>query len=302
MSLYSPFLQAITLLALEAAITALVIGFTSISSKRIRLSGLMLVAASAYLAIMTTLRHVPNTMLASVLAGNASTYTLRYLELVLLDRWSFDDGGPTRIENPTEKKKWKETPATNSETLASLQRATAWRRLRFGFSVTFNPRRLNTPYQVKNVPRWSYGEPQQVPCRGEFLRRTAINVLFCYAIVDICSLGAQPEHNAFLFGDDKVAFFTRLGSLGPEEVVIRASASLILWLNIFCIFRIFHGLLCCLAVGSGLSEVKDWVPPFGPLLEAYSVRRFWGYAKAINFSLSLAFHFAMILDNFVFMA
>ena len=277
MSLYSPFVQAVALVVLEVVTTAIAIGFTSASSKPIRLFGFILVAASAYLAILTTFRHVTRVLWASVLAGNASTYILRYLELVLLDSWSFDDGGPTRMDSL---KKRKEKTETNIMTVESLQRATVWQRLRFGFSVTFNPRQLNTPYQVKNVPHWSYGESQQIPSQEDFLWRTAINIFLSYVIVDLCSLGAQPEQNAVLFSDDKVGLFARLDSPSPQEIVIRVLSSLIVWLNIFCILRIFHGLLSFLAVGSGFNEAKDWPPPFGLLSEAYSVRRFWGYVEA----------------------
>lgn len=126
----------------------------------------------------------------------------------------------------------------------------------------FESRQVNTPYQVKNVPAWSHDEPQQTPSQGNFLRRIAINVFLGYLIVD---LGAEPEQNAVLFSDDKIEFFTHLSSLNFQEIVIRILASLIVWSNIFCTFRIFHGLLVLLAVGSGLNEVKDWPPPFGPL-------------------------------------
>ncbi len=296
----SSVLQPVTLVALEALITALAIGFTSTSSQRIRLTGLVLVAANAYLAVLTTLRQVTNVMWAGVLAG-ASTYMLRYVELVLIDRWDFDDDGPPGMKSLTEKK-MKMATERNGGMLAFPQPATAWRRLRFGFSVTLNPRLLNTPYQVKNVPTWYYGKPQQVPSRGKFLQSTTISILLSYAFVDVCSLGLRPERNAVVFSHNKVALFKRLDSLSPEEIVIRASASLIFWLNIFCILRILHGTLSFLAISSGFSEVKEWIPPFGSLAEAYSVRRFWGYVDAINSFPSLAFHFVTILGSSVFTA
>lgn len=279
--------------------TALGIGFTSASSTQIRSYAFPLVIASAYLANLLIIHHVPSTLWASVLAGNASTYVLRYLELVLIDRWSFDDGGPNRRllrSSPDDEKKVREKIVENNDNnnrriAASLQPATtSWRRrLRFGLDVSLNPRLVNTSYQVKNVPRWSQGEPQRVPSRGSFLRRTAFIVLLNYLAVDLSSLGAQPERNAVLFSDQKVALFRRWDSLGPEELVVRALASFMLWLNIYCIFRIFHGLIVLLAVGSGFSKVQDWPPPFGPLSEAYSVRRFWGYVglPSVAFSISL---------------
>lgn len=299
----SPVLQSVTLILGQVLITALGIGFTSASSTQIRSYAFPLVIAGAYLAILLTIHHVPSTLWASVLAGNASTYVLRYLELVLIDRWSFEDGGPTRLLSrgspDDEKKKVREkvvennnnnNNSNNQKIAASLQPATtSWRRrLRFGLDVTLNPRLVNTAYQVKNVPRWSQGEPQQVPSRASFLRRTAFIVLLSYLAVDLSSLGAQPEHNAFLFSDQKVALFRRWNGLGAEELVVRILASFMLWLNIYCVFRIFHGLIVILAVGSGFSKVQDWPPPFGPLLEAYSVRRFWGYVDSPPVALSVS--------------
>ena len=273
--------------------TALGIGFTSASSTQIRSYAFPLVIASSYLANLLIIHHVPSTLWASVLAGNASTYVLRYLELVLIDKWSFDDGGPNRRllrSSPDDEKKIREKVLENNDNnnrriAASLQPATtSWRRrLRFGLDVTLNPRLVNTSYQVKNVPRWSQGEPQRVPSRGSFLRRTAFIVLLNYLAVDLSSLGAQPERNADLFSDQ------RWNSLGPEELVVRVLASFMLWLNIYCIFRIVHGLIVLLAVGSGFSKVQDWPPPFVPLSEAYSVRRFWGYVglPSVAFFISL---------------
>ena len=282
MSIYSPFLQSVALILGEILITALGIGFTSASSIPIRSYGFPLVVASAYVANLLIIHRVPSTLWASVLAGNASTYVLRYLELVLIDKWNFEDGGPTRLQSSPDEKIRKKINENNRRIAASLQPATSWRRLRFGLGVTLNPRLVNTAYQVKNVPRWSQGEPQQIPSRGYFLRCTAFIVLLNYLIVDLCSLGAQPGRNVLLFSNEKVAVFRRWNSLGPEEIVVRVLASLMLWLNIYCIFRIFHGLIVLLAVGSGFSKVQDWPRPFGPLSEAYSVRRFWGYVDSIR--------------------
>ena len=297
MSLSSPFLQSVTLISIEVLITALAIGFTSAFSTPIRSFGFPLVVASAYVAFQLVIHHIPSTLWAGVLAGNASTYVLRYLELVLIDKWSFDHGGPTRLKSSPDERGRKRNSENNGRATASVQPPTIWGRLRFGLSVTLNPRLVNTAYQVKNVPRWSQGEPQQVPSRGHFLGRTALIVFLNYLAVDLCSLAAQPERNVSLFSDEKVAFFRRWNSLGLEEIVIRVSASLILWLNIYCIFRIFHGLIVLLAVGSGFSNVQDWPPPFGSLSEAYSVRRFWGYVDSIRSQFpTLRFQLAKTLD------
>lgn len=294
MALYLQSLQPVALVLVEVATTILAVGFTLPSSKLLRMFGLIIVAACTYLTVVTTTGHVSNVMGANVLAGNAMTYLLRYLELALFEKWSFDDRGPTRTKSL--EKEQNDPTKLNNETLAYPRQATAWQRLKFGASVTLNPRQLNTPYQIKNVPTWSNKDPRYIPSRGEFLQRTAVKVFLSYLIVDICSLGAQPERNDVLFSDEKVRFFARLDSVGPQELLIRFSASLILWLNIWCIFNILHGLLMIIAVGSGFTSIKEWRPPFGSLAEAYSVRRFWGYVPPFTLYKSLRQALAGLTD------
>lgn len=273
-------LLPIALILVEVATTVLAVGFTSPLSKHIRMPGLIIVAACTYLTVLTARGHVTNVMWASIFAGNAMTYLLRYLELALLEKWSFDDRGPTRTKK-LEKPRNEATELKN-KTIAYPHQATAWQRLKFGASVTLNPRQLNTPYQVKNVPTWSNNDPRYTPSRGDFLQTTAVKVLLGYLIIDLCSLGADPERNKVLFSKEKVGLFTRLDRVSAEELLIRVSASFILYLNIYCIFMIMHGSLMILAVGSGFSSVKEWRPAYGSLAEAYSVRRFWGYVPPNN--------------------
>lgn len=275
-------IQPVILVIFEGLATALAIGFIPASSKCIRLLGFAFVAVSAYVTILTTLRYVPRVLWASILAGNASTYVLRYLDLVLFDGWSFETRGPTISKRFLDDQTGEKTTKLTTETAASPRPVSTWRRLQFGFGVTINPRQVNTRYQVKNVPRWSPDELQHVPSRVNFLRRTVTNIFLSYLIVDLCSLGAQPERNATLFSHDKVALFAREDRLTSEEALTRILASLILWLNIYCVFRILHGIIGFLAVGSGLSKVTDWPSPFGQLSEAYSVRQFWGYVYFLN--------------------
>lgn len=280
-SLSSHMLQSIIFLASEIAITALILGCSSPNSKVSRLFGLALVITAAYLTFQTTLHHVESTMWAGVFGGNAATYVLRYLDLALLDRWSFETGGPTKQNLDLKQSKNVEEKGSEGRTGVQIRPGTLWQRFLFGLNVTLNPRQLDTRFQVKNVPPWSSSDPKSRPTRASFLRSTAIKVLASYLIVDLCSLGAQPERNQVMFSRERIGFFSRLRQPGIEEVVLRVLASLTLWLNIYCLFRVFHGLLGFVFVGLGINEVKHWAPPFGSLSKANSVRRFWGYVGRI---------------------
>ena len=85
-------------------ITALAIDFTSIFSTAIRSFDFLLVISSADVAIQSIIHSISSTLWASVLAGNAATYVLRYLELVLIDKWRFEHGGFTRLEKSPPKR------------------------------------------------------------------------------------------------------------------------------------------------------------------------------------------------------
>lgn len=118
--------------------------------------------------------------------------------------------------------------------------------------------------------------PHYLPSRGAFLRRNAVVLLLCYVVIDASSLDGQPESNAVMFTSQNIYFFTRLRHISAEQFAIRLISSLVVWLNIYCVVRMSHSILAIIAVGTGLSQVSAWRPPFGQLADAYTVRRFWG--------------------------
>ena len=143
------------------------------------------------------------------------------------------------------------------------------------------PGTSNTPWEVKNVPHFSSSDPSFVPSRSIFLRHNAILTLICYFVIDVLSLGFQPESNAVLSAAQNVLFFTRLGGVYTQQLAVHILSSFALWANIYCLMRMGYSILGIMAVGTGLSDVSAWRPPFGRLIDAYSVRRFWGYIPLV---------------------
>lgn len=274
-TLSSPLFHPVSLVLFEIFATALAIGYTSHSSL-IRPALLPLVAVSTCCVIVTCLEDIPRIFWASLVAGNAPTYLLRYLDLVLLDRWSFEAGGPAvlALDNDGRKEGRVTTGSRSNGCTRSVNAIMA--RLRFGLLTTLSSRQVNTPFQVKNVPRFSNRHADFVPSRAVFLRDTALAVLVCYLVVDLSTMAAQPEQNPILFNRQNVPLLARWYEISAAELVVRTFTSLAVWLNIYCIFRVGHGIMGFVAVSTGLSEVTAWPPAFGPLAEAYTVRRFWG--------------------------
>ena len=273
--LSSPLLHPISLVLFEIFATAIAIGYTSPSSF-IRPVLLPLVAVSTCCVIATCLENIPRIFWASLVAGNAPTYLLRYLDLVLLNRWSFEAGGPSvPVLDDDGRKEGHVTAGGSNNGITHSANATV-APLRFGLLATLSSRQVNTPFQVKNVPRFSNRHANFVPSRAVFLRNTALAILVCYLVVDLSMLAAQPEQNPILFNQQNVPLLARWDELSAAELAVRTFASLAVWLNIYCMFRVGYGIMGFVAVGTGLSEVTAWPPAFGPLAEAYTVRRFWG--------------------------
>ena len=284
MVLTSLLLHPISLVISQVLLTALAISFTRPSSL-IRPAGLPLVITAAWLIAAICLQRIPRMSLASIVAGNGPAYLLRYIDLVLLSKWSYETGGPTALLDPPRPKQERRGNAVVSSSSSSSDGrtksglpGTIFSRLRFGLNMTLSSRFTNTPWEVKNVPPFSASDRNYVPSRSAFLRHNAVVSLICYLVVDFFSLAGQsPESNAVTFASQRVPFFTRLGEIEGEQLAIRIIASLTLWLNIYCITRMGYSILAVVAVGTGFSrEVSAWRPPFGRLAEAYTVRRFWG--------------------------
>lgn len=285
MTFLSLILHPISLVTSQVIITALAISFTRPSSIITRLAALPLLIIATWLVALTCLQRIPRISFASLVAGNGPTYLLRYIDLVLLSRWDYETQGPTNSSQPRNQDKWENAVSRSGGGGSSTSRGgrnkthpqgTALDRLRFGIHVTFSSRHIGTPWEVKNVPHFSASDPRYLPSQGTFLRRTAFAILLCYLVIDVSSFGVNPESNAVLFASQNVPFFARLGDVSTQQLAIRIFSSLTLFLNIYCVARLGYSIIGTIAVGTGLSQVSAWRPPFGRLADAYTVRRFWG--------------------------
>jgi hypothetical protein len=277
MAFLSLILHPIPLVIFEVIITTLAISFTRPSSV-IRLILLPLLIAATWLITTSCPQRIPHISFASVVAGNGPTYLVRYIDLVLLSRWSYDTKAPTRSPSAPRNRDLDEQKNAISRVDGNENQppATGSDRLRFGIHLTLASRHLNTPWQVKNVPHFSASDPRYIPSRGIFLRGNAIAVLLYCFVLDISSFGVNPETNSVLFASQRIPFFARLSHVSSEEIAIRIISSLTLWLNIYCVASMGYRILGIIAVGTGVSPVSAWRPPFGELADAYTVRRFWG--------------------------
>ena len=102
-----------------------------------------------------------------------------------------------------------------------------------------------------------------------------MKVSICYLLLDLMALGNDERQNAIQFHSAKVPLLTRIDDVSAEELGMRIGATIGAGLGIYCAQEGLQSLLAMIAVGIGLGDVRYWRPRFGPISEAYSLRKFW---------------------------
>ena len=258
----------------QILLTAFAIGFTR-SSSTLRFFILPLQALALWIIYERCLKVIPDMSIVSFVAGNASIYFLRYIDVALLSRWTFKADGPTTSLCPrTTKLKTRdgdEVHRSNSPPTSESHIT----RLVFGFNTTISTRHVGTPYEVKNTPQFS-SDTGVIPPRGEFIRDSLVKIIICYFVVDAITLKGPPENASVLIGPDKIPVFFRLAEVTGRDIILRIFSTLLFWLTMFCWLRLTYGVAAFVTVLLGWYDARDWRPPFGSVSEAWSVRQLWG--------------------------
>lgn len=158
-----------------------------------------------------------------------------------------------------------------------VKQGTLAERLRFGLYVTFSFRHPGTPYEISNVPPFSTKDPRYEPPRGRFCRWTSLSALSCYLLCDLLNHYLESPLNGILYSLKHIPLFSRWDHVTRDELVVRLAFSMGIWATMYFGLRFLQDVLALIAVMTGLSEVSQWRPAFGSPLEAWSLRRFWGY-------------------------
>ncbi|KAH8886652.1 hypothetical protein GQ53DRAFT_727651 [Thozetella sp. PMI_491] len=255
---------------LQVSLITAVVGFTS-SQSFLRPALLPFPFVLAALACQTCAAGLCDPLSSTFVISLVLANTLIYLDRTLLSRWDFAAGGPTRSFD-------KDIPPGVVDPAEEKLRGSLWARFRFGLNTATSRRHLNTPYEIKNSPHFSSKYEDYTPSRGAFLLRAAFVIALSYLLVDFCSLGpdVRTEESEALFAPDRVPLFSRLGQVTIEDMINRYVIGLMVWVNAYCVVQITYNLPAMVCVALGLTEVREWRPPFGSLSSLYSVRKFWG--------------------------
>lgn len=134
------------------------------------------------------------------------------------------------------------------------------------FNVLWNMRDVGGPRQIARIPPNRYSCPGRGPSRPGFLTRHAISLACAYVLLELITLapprGAAPASVA-------------------EAVLTRVLATAAFWITLSLFLSLIYDVLAITQVTLFLSEPADWPPLFGRLVDAWSVRQFWGYVSPL---------------------
>ena len=261
---------------LQIVIGGLTIGFTAPSSP-LRLATLFLLLLVPWRMDKPWSDVVQYDLFASFIAANGVAYAFQYLNTALITSWDFQHAGPS---TPDPYLLLRSDAAEKLDQSKGTQDGPKswriWERLRFGYNAMTDFRRVDTPWEARNVPPFSYSNPDYVPTKSRFLMQRAANVIASYFILDLMKLRADTSMNATLFSPEMVPIFRRLDSVKVQELALRLAITVFTWISSVCVLTALSSILAIASVGTGLTEPRAWRPVFGSLSSAYSLRRLWG--------------------------
>jgi len=198
---------------------------------------------------------------AGLVCGTAGFCLLHYLDITLL-RWpSAAKGKPSTLAKAAQR------PRTKVVAHASqLRRAAA---------ALCNFRKVNTPFEVKNVPSFS---GNVAPAYSAFVRSSSISAMVCFLVLDLASLVPPAPPGIDPFAPDKVPLFRGMleGTITADDIITRCVGCTGHWLLTYCLLRGCYDACSALLVACHLSSPVSCRPLFGHLRHASTIRGFWG--------------------------
>lgn len=257
-------------LIVSRPIFALGAGFTSPDSPQ-RLALFAVLSIYTWLCLSNFSTYIQSTgYLASIIASAIVSPPVVYFDRLLHRKWKYEDrhaifemGSHKHAKNDAQNP----PSASEEDTFGS--------RYAFGDMVGGTVRGPGTPWEVKGLPPFSSRDPQWVPSPFTFIAWRIAILISCYILNDYV-INARAALDPDLMLPSKVPFFTRIREVTREELVTRLTVGISTWVAGYCLLQVLFGIPALIAVGIKPSSVVGWHPVFGSLLDAYTMRGFWG--------------------------
>ena len=254
-------------LAAVVVVSATAIGFTpALSPWRSALFPVL--SALSWHCVVQCPNYIERSAWATSVGGYTLSYLFHYLDVGILEPWDFT------LQGPATEPRWTRDAGPPASPRSNRPRPVddAASRLRFGFSALFSWRLLNTPWEVRNVPKL---DDRLRRSRARFLAHTTLTIVVCYLVLDAMDCSADPQITETFYSLDKVAFFSRIRGVSAQEAVMRFFAAIGLGAGLVSVQRGVYNILAFVCVAAHLSDPEDWPAFNGPFGAIYSLRGFW---------------------------
>lgn len=144
-----------------------------------------------------------------------------------------------------------------------------------------NLRGAGTAQKLRDLPPFSRQDPAYIPSRSSFLVSRILKIFGYFALLVALSVVEREFYYPSLkdgdYNEEKEQFFRRLHDIELRELAIRLYLPILSLGNQYAALSLYHTLLSIVAVAAG-DEPARWPSLFGDIRDAYSLRRFFGYA------------------------
>ncbi|RHZ46021.1 wax synthase family protein [Aspergillus thermomutatus] len=249
-------------LAVQGVIVTSAICFTSRYSLW-RAAAVPLVAFTTYQAWLALDLFDNNQLVNPMTAAFVVGFGLQHFNLLCVARIDAEE-----IKHQIQR----QTVTKGAETAVST-----WTCLRWTCYLLTTLRGIDTPYQVKAIPRGNKASASRVG----FLVRTLLIIGAKYLVLDLMTVSpASKDDSIRYFGPGREYLVLRPNGLPPatlQEVLIHLGVAFLGWGPIGSWFiDVHYRVLAVVSVGLGVSSPHQWPALFGSITDTYTLRGFWG--------------------------
>ncbi|KAF7178182.1 hypothetical protein CNMCM7691_006854 [Aspergillus felis] len=154
-----------------------------------------------------------------------------------------------------------------------------WRRFVWSLGLTFNYRRVNTPWQIRAIPAFDKDRPGYVPDKWGFLRNCMMNVGGSLLVLHFFAIEADDPHLPKFISElsgSRMVLSPAREKWTAQRLIVQS----LFMVSFGCLFRAgilgMYNLLAMVFVILGVHQPIDWPPIFGSTADMYSLARVWG--------------------------
>lgn len=246
-------------------------GFTSPNSYS-RIGVFAILSIYAWLCISNFSKYIQSTgFLASTIAAAMICVPLVYFDRLLYRKWAYEDRRAifvtARIKSVSDDRVEASSISDDRDTFGS--------RFAFGQEVAGTVRGPGTSWEVKNLPAFSSSDNEWVPSPIIFIVWRLAVIISCFILNDY-AIDARMALDHDLMLPSNVPFFSRIGEVTHGEYWTRLIVGVSTWLNGYCSMQVLFNCPALISVCFKPNDVALWRPAFGSILDAYTMRGFWG--------------------------